>query len=538
MRIYVLQGLSVLLLVLAVVWFIFEPGFEPVITAVAGLVGLFSAEFMKPGSGDQDLSPKTSQEASTGAESGESARKSIVVLPFDNLSPDPDNAFFADGLTEEIIADLSKVRALKVISRTSAMAFKGTSKTVPAIAKELNVRFVLEGSVRREAESLRITAQLIDAGSDVHLWAEKYSGGLADVFDLQERLSRRIVDALKVELSPDEDRRLAARPLSDIQSHDIWLRARQHVLSLTPDGVRRGKELVEQGLALYPENALLHATLAWVHAVRWGSFVEGGEEGLALGKKHAERAMELNPDLPWSRFSTAILRLREADLQGFVDWGRRVLEAGDDSHTLAVLALYLAYSARIEAAKRYAAEAFSLDPLSWVTAHTVHHVDLYAGHAGSAFEGMSELADRLAPGEAWPSYEVGYAAVQAGLREEAQAWFNRSIEGGSDLYARWSRLLLRVMEGDVDGAEADLRDHTLSGVSGRVGYGSYLMGSCYAGIGNTEKAFEWLERSVDQWFTNYRFMGEFDPLLSPLRGTSRFDRLLRRARQKDSTLEL
>jgi len=121
--------------------------------------------------------------------------KSIVVLPFENLSPDPENAFFADGLTEELIADLSKVRALRVISRTSAMLLKDSKKDVPTIARELGVRFVLEGSVRRAGSSLRITAQLIDAANDAHLWAEKYGGTLDDVFAIQEKVSGSIVDA-------------------------------------------------------------------------------------------------------------------------------------------------------------------------------------------------------------------------------------------------------------------------------------------------------------------------------------------------------
>jgi tetratricopeptide (TPR) repeat protein len=202
------------------------------------------------------------------------------------------------------------------------------------------------------------------------------------------------------------------------------------------------------------------------------------------------------------------------------------------------LGLYLAYSARVEVAKEYAEKAASLDPLSWLTAHSIHHVDLYAGQADSAFHGMAELADRLAPGEPWPSYEVGYAALQAGLNEEARVWFNRSMEGGSEHYARWSRVLVRIMDGDFEAAEKDLGDFASSVASGRVGYGSYLIGSCYAGIGNTEKAFDWLERSVDQWFTNYRFMGELDPLLSSIRPSTRFEGLLQRARQKDGTLEV
>src|SRR6185295_3090420 len=145
-----------------------------------------------------------------------SRSQSIAVLPFTNLSTDPDNAYFADGLTDEITADLSKVRALRVTSRTSAMTFKGTAKDCKTIARELGVRYVLEGSVRRAGRRLRITAQLVDASTDHHLWADKYDGDVEDVFAFQERLARVIVDALKLDLSADEDRRLGEHPIGSL----------------------------------------------------------------------------------------------------------------------------------------------------------------------------------------------------------------------------------------------------------------------------------------------------------------------------------
>ena len=138
------------------------------------------------------------------------AKKSIIVLPFEDISPGKDNEYFSDGLTEEIITDLSHVHDLLVISRGSAMTFKGTKKTIPEIASEVNVRYVLEGSVRKAGNSLRITAQLIDAANDVRLWAEKYSGMLDDVFDIQEKVSRSIVKALKLMLTSDETRKITA----------------------------------------------------------------------------------------------------------------------------------------------------------------------------------------------------------------------------------------------------------------------------------------------------------------------------------------
>jgi TolB-like protein len=141
------------------------------------------------------------------------APKSITVLPFENMSNDPDQEYFSDGLTEEIIADLSKLSSLHVISRTSAMVFKGSKKDVKTIGQALNVRYVLEGSVRKAGNKLRITAQLIDAQQDAHVWAEKFDGVLDDVFDIQEKVSHAIVDSLKLKLTSKERDRLVVKHL-------------------------------------------------------------------------------------------------------------------------------------------------------------------------------------------------------------------------------------------------------------------------------------------------------------------------------------
>ena len=192
----------------------------------------------------------------------------------------------------------------------------------------------------------------------------------------------------------------------------------------------------------------------------------------------------------------------------------------------------------MEPARRYAEEAASLDPLSWLTAHAGPHADLYGGNAALAFERMGELANRLAPGEPWPAFEVGYAALQAGLEDEARAWFRQSMGGGSPYYSRFSRLLIHLLDDNKDGAEEILRITAFTEMAGRVGYGSNLVGTCFAIIGRTEEAFEWLERGIDQGFTNHRFMGEYDPLLAPLRGTPRFEELLEKAREKAAAINV
>jgi eukaryotic-like serine/threonine-protein kinase len=202
---------------------------------------------------------------SSGASVTRPAEASIVVLPFENISPGRDNEYFADGLTEEIIADLSQVEALRVISRTSAMRFKGTDKSLQAIVSELNVRHVLEGSVRKAGNNLRITAQLVDAASDAHLWAEKYSGTLNDVFDMQEKVSRAIVAALQMKLAPDEERRIAQHPLSSGPAYDCYLRARQEIARWTEPALNRALRHLESAHEIVGDNAVLFAGLALVH---------------------------------------------------------------------------------------------------------------------------------------------------------------------------------------------------------------------------------------------------------------------------------
>ena len=223
------------------------------------------------------------------------SKQSIVVLPFANLSPDPDDAYFADGLMEEVIADLSRVRALTVISRTSSAKIKGTDWDLRRIGRELGVRYALEGSVRRAGSTLRITAQLIDIESDAHLWADKYSGTVEDVFDLQERLSRRIVEALRITLSPPEDRELAERPIADVRAFEYYQRARQEYYRYSSEGMAAARALAEHGLAVVGPHEALYGILGTVHA--WSATVLGGDEETTLREAEAcaRRAFELNP---------------------------------------------------------------------------------------------------------------------------------------------------------------------------------------------------------------------------------------------------
>ncbi len=234
--------------------------------------------------------------------------KSIVVLPFENLSPDPDQEYFSDGLTEEVISDLSNVRILRVISRSSAMTFKGTKRKIPEIARELDVQYVLEGSVRKAGNSLRITAQLIDAESDAHLWAEKYSGTLDDVFDIQEKVSRAIVDALKLRLTSEEQQRMSERPIDNVAAYECYLKANQDIWRFTEDALDRAVRYLQHALDIVGDNALLYSGMAYVY---W-QYVNIGaaqEDYIVKAEEFAQKALAIDPDSPQAHVVIGMLNM-------------------------------------------------------------------------------------------------------------------------------------------------------------------------------------------------------------------------------------
>ena len=461
--------------------------------------------------------------------------RAIVVLPFENLSPDPDNAFFADGLTDEIITDLSRVRALRVISRTSSMALKGSGRALPAIARELNVRFVLEGSVRRAGNDLRITAQLIDAQTDAHLWAEKLTGRLDDVFDLQERLSRRIVAGLAVTLTDEEDRRLAGRPISDVQAYDAWLQAKQAALDLTADGLRRAFALTEHALEILGDNPLLLATQAWLHVIMYPA-IDPDDDRLVQAETLARRALGMTPELPWALFTLGVVHQRRGDIQGFTDHLHRALAIERSSHMLAVLAEYLADAGRVDVARQYAEEAVRLDPLTWLPSAVAAWVDLLAGRIEPAVGRLQTTVDRLAQGEPYPAWLLASTLACAGRTKDALETVRALQERGATVWADLAEPLRCALLGNRAGVERALAVPGLRTVAERYGYGALLTASSLAQVGSDEPALDWLRIAVDRGFTNHTFLRGTNPFFRRLHGDPRFESLLALAQERERAL--
>jgi serine/threonine protein kinase len=451
---------------------------------------------------------------------------SIVVLPFENLSPDPDNAFFADGLTEEIIADLSKVRALRVISRTSAMHYKGATKPLPAIAHELNVRHVLEGSVRRAGNNLRITAQLIDASTDVHLWAEKYSGTNDDIFDLQEQLSRRIVGALRVALTPAEDSALARHTFHNAAAFDCYLRAAYEATLWTVDGLDRAELYLKRGLGIIGEHPAILAGLAYLHTQRvsWGF---ARDEAVAEAVSLAERALALDPSSPQAHAVRGVqMMMLEGNLPGsLLHLERAVEEAPGDSVSATWLGWGRIMVGQLDVAAVVADRAIERDPLNANLLLGKSLLQFFSGRFGDA-ERQCAAHYEMSPGGSMFVYWRVVTLAYVGRIGECRAVIERlANDPGDDALLRVALMTERAMVGDRDGLNA-LVTPPFEATAARNGQLAWNVAACYARLGDATRALAWLDDAINHEFVPAQFLATIDPFLASLRGDPRFEALM------------
>ena len=291
--------------------------------------------------------------------------KSIIVLPFENISPDPDQEYFSDGLTEEIITDLTHIQDLLVISRSSAMTFKGTKKKIREIARDVNVRYVLEGSVRKAKNNLRITAQLIDARNDAHLWAEKYNGTLEDVFDIQEKVSRSIVDALKISLSSDEKNHIQIQRFDDIVAYEQYLLARNEIWRCTKESLAHAIQIIESSIKTIGRNEYLLTALGYAYFQYVNAGIYPDVKNLDKADKYIDEALKLN-----STFSRAhlvkgyIYETRGMLKDSFESIKKAIKLDPNDAESLTVIAFMYSMVGKPDLAKPYAAKAVKIDPLN------------------------------------------------------------------------------------------------------------------------------------------------------------------------------
>lgn len=463
--------------------------------------------------------------------------KSIVVLPFENLSPDPDNAYFADGLTEEVIADLSMVRALRVISRTSAMHFKGTTMPLPEIAQMLKVHYVLEGSVRKAGNSLRITAQLIQAATDTHLWAEKFNGTFDDIFDVQEKVSRSIVDALKVKLTPAESERLQERPTHDPVAYDCYLKARAEVILMEGASMERAMALLEEGLRRSPDDPLLLASKAYVHWFRVNCGV-GQEADLELAEASAREALQ---KAPRSSLAYTVLGLVEAMRPYGIAEAIRNLERAvkfgpNDMDSMAWLAVYDSVVGRTKASAEISGRMIMLNPLDWSSYMGLWFSTWMEGRF-SEWLAVSDQVLSLSPENEGILATRMVNLIHLGRVDDVQAlavWVERLPDS---LFKQHARLAWFAHQRDRKKAQGLFTPEFMQS-SRRDWCFSLWAAEAFAQLGDLETALDWVENTIRLGFLNHHYLSELDGLLAPLRRHPRFLDLMETARERLKDFEV
>jgi TolB-like protein len=450
---------------------------------------------------------------------------SIIVLPFENISNEPDQEYFSDGLTEEIISDLSLIPNLLVISRSSAMTFKGTKNTIKEIADKVNVRYVLEGSVRKAGNKLRITAQLINAANDSHIWAEKYTGTLEDIFDIQEKVSRSIFDALKLKLTPEENKRISEKPISNIVAYEYYLQAKREAWSFNLENLDHALQLTNQALNNIGENALLYATRALIYWQYHNAGFRPYNETLLQADAEAEKALELDPELFLGHWTKGAIGYTRGDLQTAACHFKRSAELERGGESLAWLSLINALAGRMPEARHYGESAIKLDPLNILALSFRGLIEIYGGDFKSSLIWLQKGLEVM-PGDPMTLMFYAFGQLYSGNREESLALFNQIAEMDSPL----GKMCVAALCNDGPGFikySADMEEYAKGDKEM-----SLLIAVCAVIMGQIDYALDWLSNSIEKGLINDIFFSEFDPFLSTLKSNPRFKSLMERAREK------
>lgn len=455
------------------------------------------------------------------------AEGSIAVLPFANLSGDAENEYFAEGLTEEIRTVLSKMQALRVTSGTSSRRFRASESGARAIASQLGVRYLLEGSVRHSGEQLRITAQLIDAARDIHLWAGTFDGKVEEILVIQERIARDIASALQLRLSRDEERELENRSIDSFPAFDCYLRARHEAWRWRKDAIDRAVILLQEGLEIIGDNARLYAALGQAYLQYREAGIDFGDHPIAEAEKCAEKLMASAPGTApalqlrgWIHYSRGAVQDAVRDLKSASE------KEPNNSDTLLLLSNCYLISGRVAVARPLIERLLTLDPLTPVTRCMPAWADVLEGNLAAAVDPYRQMFE-MDPSN--PMARLFYVWVLALNRDDRLV--QPLIESLSDemrdtVAGRLSIFLADALRADK-GISADMVSPQIDAVARATDVFPRMLAHGYAIAGMKAEAIRWLSIAVERGFINYPYLAIHDPVLRSLRGEPQLDELLR-----------
>ena len=479
------------------------------------LEGLRKAGLSIPENGSSD-SPRRSRPPA----------KSVAVLPFVNMSANKNDEYLSDGMTEELINALAKVPGLRVPGRTSCFAFKGKTEAdiFRKVGDQLHVDTVLEGSVRKAGDKLRVTAQLINVSDGYHLWSEDYDGDVRDIFTFQSNVAQRVVEALQIKLGVEAARALAKKPTENPEAHRLYLLGRYEFGKYSEAGWTSSIRYYEQALKLDPNYALAYCGLADTYAYM-GGVVMPSKEAVVKEKEFAQRALQLDPELAEAHLSLA------AALGGAFDWRNAQVEfdrAIELNPNLAwayeIYAWYLGGAGRLDEAIAKDKKAIELDPLNSFFQAALAYFLYHARRYDDAIVQIKKTLE-LDPASALAHHLSGCCLLWKGDTAGAIAEFQRSkiMVAGA-----WYQGLLGyayAISGDRPKAEQILRE--LEEMAKRQYVSSTAFADIHLGLGEKEKALDWLEKSYQDQESACWYL-KVDPIYDSVRNEPRFQAILKK----------
>ena len=456
--------------------------------------------------------------------------KSIAVLPFDNLSRDPDNAYFAEGVQDEILTRLAKVADLKVISRTSTQKYKSAPDNLREIARQLGVANILEGSVQRAADQVRVNVQLINATTDAHLWAESYDRALTDIFTVESEIAKTISDTLRAKLTGSEERMISEKPTANAEAYKLYLKGRFFWSRRTGDNIPKAIDYFKQAIAHDPHYALAYAGLAEAYVILPAYTDADPRDTNPKAKEAARKALEIDDTLAEAHNAFAQILFFDLDFAGAIKEFQRAIALNPNyataHHWYATGPLQAL--GRFDEAIAEGARAIELDPLSAIIQIDEANNYIVAGRYDEAIEHIHKALE-LDPefGDAYLS--LGVALELKGDVPGAIANFKRARQLG-DVVA--SLTFLGNLYGKTGNtAEAAKMLAELEQLATKQHVSAYLFAVFEAGLGNKSEAFRWLEKNYTDRSSDIANI-KVDPLLKPLHGDPQFEALAQKVFSK------
>jgi serine/threonine protein kinase len=457
--------------------------------------------------------------------------KSIAVLPFVDMSPQKDQEYFCDGMTEELINRLSNIQDLRVPARTSAFYFKGKTEDIREVGAKLNVQTVLEGSVRKAGDELRITAQLINVADGYHIWSETYDRKLEDVFAIQDEISSAIVNALQLKLTPQEQQSLSEHPIDNVKAYECYLKAWRQIFRFDESSLDSAFVYLRTAIDIMGDNAELYAGMAAAYS-QYANIGIGQEESLKRSEEYTKKALALNPDLPGALVQLGSLALYEDYPKSWHDlflYSKKALSVNPSSTgALRSLAFSYAQVGRPSEALELSESLDRHDPLNpwkYVVRGVCYLYDCRFEPALEQFRKFYEV-DSTSP-LAQELYSSALAA--AGKRDETLAVVDRMRPATARNVETIFCLLLKYAYLKDRDSAMSLMTPEFQKTCRRDFEWSYNVASKLSLLGATDEALDWLENAINRGFINYPYI-QCDPFLDNVRDEERFKELAERAK--------